>query len=311
MPYCAVPPQYSSIRSLPHLPAQPTLRDLYPANGQLAPSFAPLADKGEKVPIMLKRAQKTQKRVRFMPGEELVRVRYFLREDEPRRCQSDRCPDDLESEKVEALDDAVREEFYHGACTLNNPVAVRSVRILPGGLVEGSVEVWNLAFEKRVYVHYSSDNWHTVREIGATHHSHTGHTDRFTFVIQGRQIRFAVRYEVAGQVFWDNRSGLDYTVDARPRAQPQRFAAPAKRTFLLPSLHASDSTEAPRVKRSVSKYDLEASLSIAKQQAMPRSASLSVVTPFPLNKQFSGKEYTEFVDKYCFYQPTPAIASVF
>jgi len=35
-------------------------------------------------------------------------------------------------------------------------------------------------------------------------------TDRFVAEVQGLAIRFAVRYRVAGQEFWDNNGGADY-----------------------------------------------------------------------------------------------------
>ncbi|KAJ3036402.1 hypothetical protein HDV00_002769 [Rhizophlyctis rosea] len=102
---------------------------------------------------------------------------------------------------------------------------------LDGRTLVGIVRVRNLAFEKRVVVRYSFDLWNSVGEVVGKWHGGVlgeGGVDRFLWSvgvgacfsgeesgdIAGKRVmQFAVRYEVAGQVFWDNNDGKNYEVE--------------------------------------------------------------------------------------------------
>lgn len=88
-----------------------------------------------------------------------------------------------------------------------------------GGVMTGRVRVYDLAFEKRVVVRYSTDDWATWQEANATWLD--GHD--WTFRVAGLgldplppRIVYAIRYEVAGQEFWDSNQGRDYVHTLAP-----------------------------------------------------------------------------------------------
>lgn len=87
--------------------------------------------------------------------------------------------------------------------------------------LSGFVRVLNLAFEKRVTLRYSVNNWTTFSDTPASYvpDSSDGLTDRFHFKVaipayleSGGTLQFAVRYCVGGQEFWDNNDGNNYKV---------------------------------------------------------------------------------------------------
>jgi hypothetical protein len=90
--------------------------------------------------------------------------------------------------------------------------------------VTGQVEVENLAYEKSVDVFYTLDGVAWQSTEACYENSLASGKDVFTFAIclpesdynngvyASRAVRFAVRYRVAGQTFWDNNGGPDYTV---------------------------------------------------------------------------------------------------
>ncbi|KAE8233074.1 hypothetical protein CF326_g1888 [Tilletia indica] len=107
--------------------------------------------------------------------------------------------------------------------------------------VKGTVQVRNLAFEKWLAVRFSLDGWATACEVSAEHSESIkgGKSDRFTFSIKlnelliwgnrgagsssssGEQetktMLLCLRYNTAGQEFWDNNEGLNYQLDFRLR----------------------------------------------------------------------------------------------
>ena len=101
-------------------------------------------------------------------------------------------------------------------------VAVRGLRVV------GTVRVKNVAYEKRVTVRWSADNWATHRDVAARYVGGYGTaggsaTDRFAFEIDvpssveaGQKVQFAVRYVVPerGDVeYWDNNLGKNYSLE--------------------------------------------------------------------------------------------------
>lgn len=87
--------------------------------------------------------------------------------------------------------------------------------------LSGTARVLNLAFEKRVYLRYTLNNWTTFMDILASYVSHSsdGQTDKFSFKIItptflefGGTLQFAIKYCVEGGEFWDNNNGNNYRV---------------------------------------------------------------------------------------------------
>jgi hypothetical protein len=93
----------------------------------------------------------------------------------------------------------------------------------------GVVNVRNLAFQKNVVVRYTTDGWRTQAELPARFQSFRGEfgvsldypngagIERWVFDAylpgHAQQIEYAIRYEVAGQTFWDNNFGQNYRIE--------------------------------------------------------------------------------------------------
>ena len=85
----------------------------------------------------------------------------------------------------------------------------------------GTVAVHNIAFEKRVYVKYTIDNWKTVFEADANYvpGSSTGVTDHFSFEINIKdqsleeiEMKFAICFATDYCSYWDSNCGQNYFV---------------------------------------------------------------------------------------------------
>uniref|UniRef100_A0A8C9T295 Protein phosphatase 1 regulatory subunit 3E n=1 Tax=Scleropages formosus TaxID=113540 RepID=A0A8C9T295_SCLFO len=90
--------------------------------------------------------------------------------------------------------------------------------------LSGLVRVLNVAFEKRVLLRYTLNNWVTFFDVPACYvpQSSDGFTDQFSFKIitpaflesggGGTLLQFAIKYSVGGDEFWDNNHGNNYRV---------------------------------------------------------------------------------------------------
>ena len=83
-----------------------------------------------------------------------------------------------------------------------------------------TIRVFNLAFEKTVFVRYTTDNWATHTDV-TTHYlpgTSEPSTDRFyaSLALPSQQrngeVQFAVCYRSQGKEFWDNNDGNNYRV---------------------------------------------------------------------------------------------------
>ena len=88
-------------------------------------------------------------------------------------------------------------------------------------VVTGIIRVTNLSYTKEVTVRYTLDDWDTYRDIWADYMSSCsgGNTNKFSFRISvpsdfelHRCMRFAIRYKVLNQEFWDNNNTKNYHV---------------------------------------------------------------------------------------------------
>ena len=88
-------------------------------------------------------------------------------------------------------------------------------------VVTGTIRVTNIAFAKEVTVRFTLDNWKSYRDIWADYLSSSkdGKTDKFWFRIAvpvdsavDLEIKFAIRYCIGGQEFWDNNLDSNYKI---------------------------------------------------------------------------------------------------
>ncbi len=84
--------------------------------------------------------------------------------------------------------------------------------------LSGRVILDNLAYQKNVDVLYSTDGWKTDAWASAQYSQWTTHgIEYWSFAIPmpagASHVDFAIRYEVAGQTYWDNNLGLNYGVN--------------------------------------------------------------------------------------------------
>lgn len=100
-------------------------------------------------------------------------------------------------------------------------VALEDFYLNPDGTtVLGKVRVRNISFVKIVIVRFTFDAWQTISEVTAHYvESLDQHYDRFSFSIrlndllpriEGKTLVMAIRYNVAGQEFWDNNYHQNY-----------------------------------------------------------------------------------------------------
>jgi hypothetical protein len=83
--------------------------------------------------------------------------------------------------------------------------------------LRGTVVVENIAYEKNIQIVYSDDNWDSVHTHPAEWVGKVEGTDldrfRFqTYAFINASVEFAFSYEVAGQTYWDNNGGANYTL---------------------------------------------------------------------------------------------------
>jgi len=99
----------------------------------------------------------------------------------------------------------------------------------------GSIVVANLAFQKYVTCRFTFDYWKTTSEVAAEYVAEilpaekpVGR-DRFNFTIklsdlanlESKTLYFCIRYNVNGQEYWDNHSGMNFQVDFQKKMLPQ------------------------------------------------------------------------------------------
>ena len=76
----------------------------------------------------------------------------------------------------------------------------------------------NVAYEKQIFVRWSSDGWKSHSEQPASFEQSATNLkrDAFTFEIErpqhGEKVELAVRYCVCNQEYWDNNEGGNYQV---------------------------------------------------------------------------------------------------
>lgn len=86
--------------------------------------------------------------------------------------------------------------------------------------LSGTVRVYDFAYEKKITVVYSMDNWITTREVQATYSS----KDDWSFDMQGlgrsgalpKDVKFYIRYHVAGKEYFNGSKAQPYVKPIAP-----------------------------------------------------------------------------------------------
>ncbi|XP_069490123.1 protein phosphatase 1 regulatory subunit 3E [Ambystoma mexicanum] len=193
----------------------------------------------------------TRKTVRFADslGLELANVRHFRQSDVPRipahvqaklhhdaishfgPCQlgmslKDSTPRTVSTLEPTFTDPGLDPCFVERVCA--QMVCLESAHV-ESFFISGWVRVLNVAFEKRVGVRYTTDNWSTHHDARAAYVPRPAcagvpppRTDRFTFCLPlpvclspGGSMQFAVCYQVGEDEYWDNNGGANYSFCAQ------------------------------------------------------------------------------------------------
>jgi hypothetical protein len=195
-------------------------------------------------------------RVHF--DSQLEHVKLFLAEQKPLAVSRDGSPtDDTSADEFPAF--IFRPEskgtlVMHRLNFTDTPadaapiadVALESVSHSPEvPALNGVVRVRNIAFEKRVAIRFTLDNWQTTSEVVARYAGPCAAAlathDRFAFVVKlhdllpgrERMLLFAIRYASGGRDMWDNNAGKDYRLrfyHELPTLPPAGVAVPATQT---------------------------------------------------------------------------------
>jgi hypothetical protein len=94
---------------------------------------------------------------------------------------------------------------------------------------DGYIAIKNLAYTKTVIVHYSLDNSSTWNDIAASYYK--TNTDGYevwhfkTPAISCKNMKFAIKYVVNGQTYWDNNNANNYSLDAGNACFGKSFVA--------------------------------------------------------------------------------------
>lgn len=184
-------------------------------------------------------------------NNDLEQVRHFLQIDRPLAVSAGSSP-------VENYESEVEFPFASGDLTSQLPPFEWEIRLtnFPRETVDrgsmpvkvervylstdnkqllASVAVRNLAFHKLVIARFTLDFWKTTSEVKADYNNDVRRKqvsdgyDRFVFSVkledlanlENKTMFFCVRYDVAGQVFWDNNGSMNYQVEFSKKAKPQ------------------------------------------------------------------------------------------
>lgn len=284
-----------------------------------------------------------KKSVRFNEDQ----VRYFYKNQSPLAVKSDPPYMDTSADdyKITMPNWPTRNSIFYNT---EQKIRMETVQLVNGDIelmsqnkfmIEGRCRALNLSFHKLVSIRYSFDLWRTFQETTGEFRESIASTsntwDRFVFHIpiqpkdQLQTLYLALRYTVDDQEFWDNNNGINYEVVITPN-EP----APIKE----PAMTKEDEEELAIIRDNTKvlgrRYDFSTSLTEARKPcfASPppsppgtpvESENFSYTPPVffgnevdtpPASPPISSAEgfqmsYSDFVDKYCFYNSNPIYSS--
>lgn len=179
--------------------------------------------------------------------EQLERVKLFLAQQKPTAVSRDGSPVETETE-----DDSEANAFPFPPMTTSIPAQITLVlpdfhkNMLPdlgsrdvclesleiaadSKSLKGTALLRNLAFEKRLSVRFTFDDWQTVSEVTGEWQAtlNGGQIDRWSFRIklddmlariEDKKLYLALKYQVAGQEIWDSNNGQNYKAEFKKQA---------------------------------------------------------------------------------------------
>ncbi|XP_041113896.1 protein phosphatase 1 regulatory subunit 3A [Polyodon spathula] len=169
-------------------------------------------------------------------GLNLVRVKEFDSWDVPTTSFTDTFEDEVPGREeyflssvfvVPSSHDELMQKLYE------QKVELESFEFVPGGLtaMKGIIRVFNVCFEKLVYVRMTLDAWNSYYDLMAQYvpGSSDGETDQFSFKISlvppyqkdGGKVEFCIRYETSVGTFWANNNGLNYVLFCHKKEIPE------------------------------------------------------------------------------------------
>lgn len=187
---------------------------------------------------------------------QLEHIRHFLQLDRPLAVSAETSPVDAHdaeaefpfghsaSKEASSWEWELRLSNFPNDSSSRSTIPVRLERLFLSTdktTLIGSVAVANLDFHKQVAARFTFDSWRTVSEVSATYchdvrhpHVHDGY-DRFSFEIklddqanlESKTMFACIRYNVAGQEYWDNNSGMNYRVDFLKSQKPTASGTPS------------------------------------------------------------------------------------
>ncbi|KAK9894414.1 carbohydrate-binding module family 21 protein [Cystobasidium minutum MCA 4210] len=179
--------------------------------------------------------------------EQLERVKHFLAQQKPTAVSRDGSPVETETE-----DDSEANAFPFPPMTTSIPAQITLVlpdfpkNMLPdlgsrdlclesleiaadSKSLKGTALLRNLAFEKRLSIRFTFDDWQTVSEVTGEWQAtlNGGQIDRWSFRIklddmlariEDKKLYLALKYTVAGREIWDSNEGRNYKAEFKKQA---------------------------------------------------------------------------------------------
>jgi hypothetical protein len=196
----------------------------------------------------------------------LEHIRHFLQLDRPLAVSAETSPVDSHDSKAEFPFGSNSGPSWEWEIKLanwpkdvssraNNPVRLERLFLSADKTtLIGTVAVANLSFQKFVTARFTLDYWRTTSEVGAAfchdvrRQQAADGFDRFTFDLklndqanlETKTMFMCIRYNVAGQEYWDNNESVNYQVDFhkapkapanKPASGGSRPALPRSRSF--------------------------------------------------------------------------------
>lgn len=241
------------------------LRDHYhhhsghgPRSSSYRPSPLPTPMLRKKSGELVKSSMKHDSRAKSAPttptgpkavhfDEQLERVKLFLAQQKPTAVSRDGSPVETETE-----DDSEAVAFPFPPMTTSIPAQITLVlpdfnkNMLPDlgnrdlclesleiaadcKSLKGTALLRNLAFEKRLSVRFTFDDWQTVSEVTGEWQAtlNGGQIDRWSFRIklddmlariEDKKLFLALKYTVAGREIWDSNNGNNYKAEFKKQA---------------------------------------------------------------------------------------------
>jgi hypothetical protein len=213
-------------------------------------------------------------------------------------------------------------------------------------VLEGRCKALNLSAEKYVHIRYTLDLWKSFQEVQAQFQESTNNNwERFHFhipidaTLETKTIYMALRYSVDGQDYWDNNDGKNYEIQIKPKEQEELPTKKkedvkilAQRYDFTASLSAARKPWSPPPSPPGSPLD-DNNLSYTPPIFFNHSSGITtpptpVDEPHLLQKPIISAtapvesdvfshipqhpyqmSYTDFVNKYCFYNPVYSSSS--